>query len=202
MAMSKMFVAARARTFKRTVKQRRNRKVATIGSVKRMIMSRLDQVRGLDSLAGGAIVIAGTVYAVKGIQVVNTVLKHTMRFSITNVTNANNLVRIIFFQWGSETTPTTLDVLETAKVDEVYENSSNQPLSTKRLNILSDRTYSFNLFDKSERSFKINLHLKKIRPRTEALDGVNNKVYALFISNVDTNTTLGTMYFDYTTVAT
>lgn len=185
------------RSFRKNMRRykRKGRKLATVGAVKRIINNMTDKAPLATIVTGGAIIQAGTIYNVQSSTTANSDARwvnYEIRFKVTNITNANNTVRFILFQYKDDATPTTDDVLNTAVLPEVYVNVAH---FGRVVHILNDVTYSMNLFDKSQHVFYFKHGAKSMRRAYFDNDGVLNKVYLLAISSdADTNTTLGSMY--------
>lgn len=175
-------------------KSRKGRKLATVKQVKALISRSVDKVWVANTIAGGAIPIAGLVTALStgasGFGQNEQIHSYNIRFRITNVTNVNNTVRVIIFQWKDSTTPVLTDVLESAIPNQVYQDN----LRSGMVHMLSDSTHQFNLYDKSALSFNKTFYKKKLLPvKTDGTD-YWNYLWMLTVSLVDTNTTLSSVY--------
>lgn len=109
-----------------------------------------------------------------------------MRFYVTNVTNANQVVRHLVVYWKNPGVSCTLgNIVSGSGVN------AQILLESPNFDILYDKTFNMNLFNKS--SYTINIpYLKKcpkILKYDEAGTGSNQGLYLISISTVDTNTT-------------
>lgn len=185
-------------TKSRARRNRKTRKLATVKQVKALIARNVDKEDFNKVVAGGTVTTAGALYSLIDTADITDdakLDKLSLRFSLTNVTNANQLVRVIIFQYKQSTAvsnPAVSQILNTASPLSGYvENYSTQ------INILSDKSYTMNLFNKSmitvNHPFFKRLNTFK-NNATSGLDG--NTVHALVIGTVNTNTTLSSLYVD------
>jgi len=145
MAMGKVYLASKAKRTVRRPKSAPNRKLATVGVVKRLINRNIDKVGAISQAISAA-----NVTTTAGIQALNPAGttdciydSFDIRLVLKNPT-LNVAVRLLFFQWKDTSTPTVADVLTVANPFGHFDDGD----CIKRLKVLSDKTYSMNLFDK------------------------------------------------------
>lgn len=177
--------------FKRRPKKA-NTKIATVGTVKRMITNRIDRVVAASSTAGAAMSGTGTVYSVS---IVNGVLRYynyELRCSLNQVTAAS-YCRLVLFQFSDTSTPTTADVLASATTLDVYKNVSD---FSKYVHVLYDKTFDLDLTSNINKHVIMKISGKKLRKQGQTNDGYPNMIYLLAIGP-NGGTTLSTMYYRY-----
>lgn len=177
---------------------RKTRKLATVQQVKSLIARNVDKEDFNKVVAGGTVLTAGAIFSLLDTADITDdakLDKLSLRFSLTNITNANQLVRVIIFQYKQSSAisaPTVASVLNTASPLSGYVENYSQTA-----HILSDKSYTMNLFNKSMITvshpyFKRMLGFKN--NATSGLDG--NNVFMIVIGTVNTNTTLSSIYLD------
>jgi len=177
----------------------KGRAVATVKQVKSLISRNVDKDDVNTVIAGGTVLTAGSVYNVLTTSDITDdakLDKLSLRFSLTNITNANQLVRVIIFQYkmaSAQSAPTVAQILNTATPLSGYTENYNV-----FCNILSDKSYTMNLFNKSMLVSKLNFFKKNLLTfKNNATSGLNaNDVWMLVIGTVNTNTTLSSIYMD------
>lgn len=186
----------RKMTFTKRSPKKVDRKVATVGTVKKLIRNRIVKNVISSNIAGGAVIQAGTVYNVDGnLGGSSHLLNYSVRFSVTNAVNVNNSVRFILFQFRDDSTPTTNDVLTSTVLLSEY---IAQDEFSKTVHILADKQFSMNLTDTTQRLVHLRIRGNQLRSLISNKDGKQNNLYLLALSSdADTNTTLSTMYFRY-----
>lgn len=194
MAAGRIFLASAP---SRTTKRKSNRKLATVKQVKNLISRNVDKEEKPLTVAGGTVTTAGALYNLVSTTDITDDAKIdslSLRYSLTNVTNANQLVRVIIFQYKQSTAisnpSVTGNVLDSANPLAPYiENVSTQ------CHILSDRSYTMNLFDKSMITVNHPYFKRMINFKNNATSGLDGgTIWMLVIGTVNTNTTLSSMY--------
>jgi len=178
---------------------RKGRATASVARVKNLIARNVDKDDVNTVVAGGTVLTAGALYNVLTTADITDdakLDKLSLRFSLTNVTNANQLVRVIIFQFKMSSNigaPTVANILNTASPLSGYTENYNV-----YANILSDKSYTMNLFNKSMLVSKHNYFKKNLLTfKNNATSGLNaNDVWMLVIGTVNTNTTLSSIYMD------
>lgn len=192
MAAGRIFLAsAPSRTTKR-----KSKRLATVKQVKNLIARNVNKDEKPITTAGGTVVTAGALYNLVSTTDITGDAKIdslSLRYSLTNVTNANQLVRVIIFQFKQSTAvsnPSVGQVLDTASPLSSYvENVSTQ------CHILSDRSYTMNLYDKSMITVNHSYFKRMINFKNNATSGLDGgTIWMLVIGTVNTNTTLSSMY--------
>lgn len=192
MAAGRIFLAsAPSRTTKR-----KSKRLATVKQVKNLIARNVNKDEKPITTAGGTVVTAGALYNLVSTTDITGDAKIdslSLRYSLTNVTNANQLVRVIIFQFKQSTAvsnPSVGQVLDTASPLSSYvENVSTQ------CHILSDRSYTMNLYDKSMITVNHSYFKRMINFKNNAISGLDGgTIWMLVIGTVNTNTTLSSMY--------
>lgn len=171
-------------------------KTATVKQVKSLIARNVDKDEIRTTVAGGTVLVAGAIYNILSSTDITDDAKiksFKLRFSLTNVTNANQLVRCILFQYkfsSGQSAPTVATVLDTATPLAQYQENV-----TDAAHILFDRTYAMNLFDRSLINVNIPYVKNMLTFKNNATSGINsNDVWMIVIGTVNTNTTLSSMY--------
>lgn len=186
---------------KATSRGKQARKLATVKQVKRLINANVDKVEEWPTSTTGAITIAGLVKNVAnytnlgGGSLDDDIIldKVALKFYITNVTNANNIVRLILVNWKDGSTAfTSAGQLMTGSGINAPINRSG---TADAFEVLMDKTYKMNLFDKSTVVFNLPYLKDKIRLRYDPNGSVSG-LYLLSMSLVDTNTTQSALAMD------
>jgi len=177
---------------------RKSKKLATVKQVKNLISRNVEKNEQKITVAGGTVVTAGAIYDLWAGNITkdSKIDELSLRFTLTNVTNANQLVRVIIFQYkqsSSQVAPTVGNILDTASPLAQYTENTKQTYA----HILSDRSYTMNLFDKSLIAVNIPYFKRVLHYKNNATSGLDlNELYMLVIGTVNTNTTLSSMYVD------
>lgn len=181
---------------RKSAKPYRRMPMATVKQVKSLIARNVDKEELRKTVAGGTVTTAGTLYSLLNTTDLDDSAKLdklSLRFSITNVTNANQLVRVILFQYKQATaiaSPTVGDILQDATPLGQFRQNIGQ-----FIHLLSDKTYTMNLFNKSMVSVNIPYFKNLLTFKNDPVSGFDgNVVYALVIGSVNTNTTLSSIY--------
>lgn len=171
---------------KKRPKSAPNKKLATVGTVKRLINFNVDKVR-LDTAVYSAQTISTAVVITQlspaSITDLLSMDDYQCRYKITNPT-LNVFIRIIFFQWKDTTTPVTSDVLSTSDpLSPIGRSSDTKRTCGGKIHVLRDMLIHMNTTDKNVKSGFIKFYKKKLLDLTYDGSEIKNKLYVLLLSD-------------------
>lgn len=169
-----------------------NKKLATVGAVKKMINNRIDKTIVCATTAGGASTTAGTMYQLSTLTVDSKFFDFHTRVNLLNSTGPA-VMRLIIFQWNETSNPVNTDVLTSAVYNDQYDNVTDY---SRFVHILADRTYDMTLYDNQIKTAIFNFSGKKLRKVGINNVGYTNNIWCLAISS-GTSVTVGTFYNRY-----
>lgn len=183
MAMSKMYVKrSRYQTHR---KKPANKKLATVGTVKRLINHNVDQVYSTaQAIAAVNMTSTATITQLGNnvnVDIVNKFLK--IRAYITNPTlNVN--CRMIFFQWKDTTVPVVADVLRyTTDVNSTLGAGNDGEACGGKMHLLRDYHFVLDPVWQTNKALDVTFYEKKILDYKSDGTETKNYFYILFISN-------------------
>lgn len=197
--MGKLYLSAKgtAKRFRRRPKTVPNKKLATVGTVKRLINRNVNKQRS-DAVSVNAanVTDTGTItaidYNVSDDYIYDSMF---MRIFINNGTLANVLVRIIVFQWKDTTTPVIGDLLSTANPLAPLGNPGDTSRTCGgKLHLLSDILTTMNVTDDNNRLFTLKYYKKRLLPLDSDTAESKNRVYVAYISNAAATYPVMTLY--------
>lgn len=187
MAMSKMYVN-RSKYVRKTYKKPANKKLATVGTVKRLINGNIDHVFNYSGL-----LTASTLTTTAVITNVSNLSNLTYNIDylilkgfITNPT-LNVDCRVILFQWKDNTTPVVADILQSTTLSNSQIGNSGAgtdgPSCGGRMHLLKDLHFTMDPICHTIRTFDFTFYKKQLL--TNKFDGVSseNQIFMLTISN-------------------
>lgn len=203
MAMSKMTVY-KSRYPRRYRKNQPNKKLATVGTVKRLINYNVNKLRSDSQVVTSTnIVDSATITNIGNIGDYDYVLDHfELRGWIKNDT-LTCLARLIFFQWKDTAAPTVADVLSftTSALSPIGASSDPGYTCSNRMHLLADMLIPLNTNTKNVYSFTKKFYKKKLLDFKSDTSDTKNKIYLLHIGTASAtypvlNITRSVIYHD------
>lgn len=187
MALGKLYLSQRARTApSRKGKRVTNKKLATIGTVKRLISSQVDRQRhDAQTIVAQNVTTTAQIYNMMSILSANASLNSfKAKVFITNPT-LNVAVRLLVFQWKDTTTPVIADLLDytTDPLSPIGLAGDSQYTCGGKIHILTDMLIPMNTTDKNVKAFTLTYYKKRLLDIKSDNNEIRNLLFFCFLSN-------------------
>lgn len=188
--MGKLYLSAKgsATRFRRRPKSAPNKKLATIGTVKRLINHNVDKSRSDQGLiVSQNVTTTAVITAVISTSYQEAILdSFECRGSITNPT-LNSVVRIILFQWKDTTVPVIADILQATAGPLVLSSigrGGNDYSCGGKMHLLWDSLSHMNTSTYSVKSFTKKVYKKRLLViKGESATEIKNMMYICYLSD-------------------